>query len=210
MLDLGFLRFAKQRAQFLWQNLRGVYAVSKRAPGIEIRHDVTLIHPELFECGEGMRIESGCFIHCGGNAWSDGKGSIRFGKGCWIAQNAILYGAGGIECGDFVGVGPGAMIFSSRDDYSMEHAYTEHIVHKFAKVTIGSYVRIFSGVIIGPGVTIGEGAVIGAGSIVLKDVPPWTVAAGTPARVLGPRTSDSAPGTSREPSPHPDGAPPAR
>ena len=35
-----------------------------------------------------------------------------------------------------------------------------------------------------PGVTIGEGAVVGAGSLVTKDVPPWTVAAGRPAKVI--------------------------
>lgn len=35
-----------------------------------------------------------------------------------------------------------------------------------------------------PGVTIGEGAVVGAGSLVTKDVPAWTIAAGTPAKVI--------------------------
>ena len=39
-------------------------------------------------------------------------------------------------------------------------------------------------VIILKGVTVGEGAVVGAGSVVTKDVPPWTVVAGNPARVV--------------------------
>lgn len=190
MSVLGLLGFIKRRAAWHFGNVRGIYEITRRGEGIEIRQGVTIINPERFECGDSMRIESGCFIHCGGNAWSNGAGRIKFGKGCWLAQNNVLYGAGEIEAGDYVGTGPGVMIFSSRDDYSLEHAHKEHIVHQFGKVTIGSYVRIFSGVIVGPGVTIGEGAVVGAGSIVLKDVPPWTIAAGAPARVVGKRERD--------------------
>jgi acetyltransferase-like isoleucine patch superfamily enzyme len=45
-------------------------------------------------------------------------------------------------------------------------------------------------VIVGPGVTIGDGAVVGANSVVLDDIPPWSIAAGSPARVLGKRDRD--------------------
>jgi putative colanic acid biosynthesis acetyltransferase WcaF len=43
---------------------------------------------------------------------------------------------------------------------------------------------VAAGCFIGPGVTVGEGAVVGAYSVVTKDVPPWSIVAGNPARVL--------------------------
>ena len=51
-------------------------------------------------------------------------------------------------------------------------------------ITIGDKVWIGGGVSILGGVTIGEGAVVGAGSVVTRDVPPYTVVAGSPARVI--------------------------
>ena len=51
-------------------------------------------------------------------------------------------------------------------------------------VTLGDNVWLASNVVILPGVTVGEGAVIGAGSVVTKDVEPYTVVAGNPARFL--------------------------
>lgn len=55
---------------------------------------------------------------------------------------------------------------------------------KIAEVTIHDGAHIGIGAIIMPGVTIGEGAVIGAGAVVTKDIPPYTVAVGVPARVV--------------------------
>ena len=57
-------------------------------------------------------------------------------------------------------------------------------VVRSAPVHIGPKVWIGTGVKILKGVSIGEGAVIGAGSVVARDVDPWTVVAGNPARVL--------------------------
>ncbi len=56
---------------------------------------------------------------------------------------------------------------------------------EYAKpVTVGSDVWIAAGVIVCGGVTIGDGAVIGAGSVVTRDVPPYTLCAGNPCRVI--------------------------
>ena len=187
----GFAGFVANDLRWKLRHLRSIYQVTQKAPNVQIRQGTTILNPELLETDGDLRIESGCFFHCGGNDWSGGKGYVRIGKGCWFAQNAILYGAGGIEIGEHTGIGPGSCVFSSRDDYSMEHARKPHIVHTFGKVTIGSHVRVFAGVIISPGVTIGEGAVIGANSVVLSDIPPWTIAAGSPAKVVRERTTDS-------------------
>ena len=55
----------------------------------------------------------------------------------------------------------------------------------FAKpVRIGAKVWLGARVTICPGVTIGEGAIVGAGAVVTKDVPPRTVVAGVPAKVI--------------------------
>lgn len=54
----------------------------------------------------------------------------------------------------------------------------------FGKVHIGRGVLLGVKVIVLPGVTIGEGSIIGAGSVVTKDIPPYVIAAGNPARVI--------------------------
>ena len=57
-----------------------------------------------------------------------------------------------------------------------------------APVTIKKNAWVAAGAFIGPGVTVGEGAVVGAHAVVTKDVAPWTVVVGNPAKVIKERT----------------------
>lgn len=186
----GLLKYLAREARWHYHNKLGIYRLTRRE-GVEIRQGTTVISPERLFCEPPLRIEAGNFLHCGGNSWSGGEGEIRFGKNCWLAHNNVLYGAGGIEFGDCSGTGPGVLMFSSRNDYSRELAPVMQNSHVFAPIKVGSYVCIFSGSIVTPGVTIGDGAIIGANSVVMSDIPPWTIAAGAPARVVKERDKDS-------------------
>jgi putative colanic acid biosynthesis acetyltransferase WcaF len=57
-------------------------------------------------------------------------------------------------------------------------------------IHVGARAWVAANAFVGPGVTIGEGAVLGACGVAFKDLPPWTVHAGNPARLLRDRTRD--------------------
>ena len=76
-----------------------------------------------------------------------------------------------------------------QDKFQLRHYFPSLDVIK-SPVVIGNNVWIADNVTILPGVQIGDGAVIGAGSVVTKSVPPFTVVAGNPARVIRQRFSE--------------------
>jgi putative colanic acid biosynthesis acetyltransferase WcaF len=68
---------------------------------------------------------------------------------------------------------------------SASHDYTRaNMPLTTAPISIGTGVWVAADVFVGPGVAIGDGAIVGVRSTVLRDVEPWTVVAGTPARKI--------------------------
>jgi acetyltransferase-like isoleucine patch superfamily enzyme len=91
-----------------------------------------------------------------------------------------------VSIGKNVWVTAGVMILCHQRDISQMHVGKAvmdcDLLYKPVAIKDGAHIGI--GAIIMPGVTIGEGAVIGAGAVVTKDIPPYAVAVGSPAKVI--------------------------
>lgn len=106
--------------------------------------------------------------------------NIKIGKRVFINAGCQFQDQGGILIGDDVLIGPQTIIATLNHDPDPEKRGG-----MFAKpVVICNKVWLGARVTICPGVTIGEGAIVGAGAVVVKDVPPRTIVAGVPAKVV--------------------------
>ncbi len=112
---------------------------------------------------------------------------ITIGDNTWINRNTIIHGIGGVTIGKQVLFGPGVTVWSGghRFDSPQGPILGQGLTHAPIEIRDGAWVA--AGSIVLPGVTIGEGAVIGAGSIVTKDVNPYEIVAGNPAKSIGRR-----------------------
>lgn len=91
-----------------------------------------------------------------------------------------------ITIGDRVMMGPNCSFYSGRHPTDPRVRNGTNGPEDGAPITIGDDCWLGGNVTVLPGVTIGRGCTIGAGSVVTKDIPPFMIAAGNPARVLKP------------------------
>jgi maltose O-acetyltransferase len=87
-----------------------------------------------------------------------------------------------LSIGDRVAIAQRVLIVLS--SYANNSLYRETFGETFGRVEIARDAWVGAGVIILPNVTIGEGAVVGAGSVVTRDVAPFTIVAGNPAKLI--------------------------
>lgn len=114
---------------------------------------------------------------------------IKFGDFIYIGEKAKIYGKGNLFIGDHVIIGPNISVYTSVHNYDSDYL-PYGFQDKIADVYIGESVWIGADVSLLPGVKIGEGAVVGLGSIVTKDVPPFSVVAGNPAKIIASRDKE--------------------
>jgi acetyltransferase-like isoleucine patch superfamily enzyme len=114
-------------------------------------------------------------FHC------DGGRRLRFGRNVFVNHGCTAMDTGGIEIGDDVMIGPNVHLISSGHPLDPETRRTEITT---APIRIGRGVWIAAGAMVLQGVTVGDDAVVAAGAVVTRDVPPRTLVAGVPARVV--------------------------
>ena len=118
--------------------------------------------------------ESLRFIHVAG---TNGKGST-----CALLES--VYRKAGLKIGDNVRIAAHVVIIPENHIYERSDLPIRYQGVSSLGVTIGSDVWIGSGAKVLDGVSIGDGCVIGANAVVVKDIPPFSVAVGAPARPI--------------------------
>ena len=110
--------------------------------------------------------------------------NVSIGSNCGVNHGVFILGANRIEIGSYVILSARCMLLDSGLELSKFSA-AEFPSHTSSFIKIEDGVWIGAGAIILPGVTIGKKSVVGAGSVVTRNVPPFTVVAGNPARPIG-------------------------
>jgi acetyltransferase-like isoleucine patch superfamily enzyme len=131
----------------------------------------------MIQIGPKTRIEDFCVIH----AFS---GKIYVGQYTFIGPHCVLYGHGNIFIGQNCLIATHTRIISSNHTIAPKHTLIRMMPDVKKKIIIEDDVWMGAGVTILAGIRVGKGAIIGAGSVVTKDVPPYSISVGNPAKVV--------------------------
>ena len=132
----------------------------------------------------GVRIGGGSTLHMGVRFFS--PRGVTVGQDTKIGFGTFLDGRAPLVIGSHTDIATDVMIYNS------EHKLDDpEFGATLEKVVIGDYVFIGPRAIILPGVTIGNGAVIAAGAVVTRDVPPFKIYGGVPAKEIGERKNQN-------------------
>ncbi len=133
----------------------------------------------VISAGKNINVEKGAIF----------SSKIRIGDNSGIGRNAKIPEQ--VTIGNDVMMGPECLM------YTQNHAFDRLDIPMWRQghspaspIMIGDDVWIGGRVIILPGVNIGSGSIIGAGSVVAKDVPPYAIVGGAPAKIIKYRNED--------------------
>ena len=136
--------------------------------------------------GNGVQIDRGTDVKVHYGA----KGNITIGDHTIIGPYCFLSGES-IQIGAQCLIAPQVGIFANNHEFSDPLRYIRQQGHTYKGIVIEDDCWIGTGAKILDGVHIGKGCVIGAGAVVAKSLPPYSIALGVPAKVVGTRKEDS-------------------
>ncbi|CAJ2510224.1 Uu.00g061240.m01.CDS01 [Anthostomella pinea] len=128
----------------------------------------------------------GDYVWCDSPIKMDYGYNVKFGKNVYVNSNSCWIDTCLITVGDRTLIGPNCSFYSGTHPTDPRVRNGTNGPEGGAPITIGEDCWFGGSVVVLPGVTIGRGCTIGAGSVVTKDIPPFMVAVGNPAKVLRP------------------------
>lgn len=123
------------------------------------------------------QICNGVILDCWG-------GSITIRENVFVGPYTVIYGHGGVMIGKDTLISMHCRILSSNHTIPDKNGRIRSKPDILLPVTIGEDVWLGAGATVLGGVTVGDGCVVGAGAVVTKDLPPYSVAVGVPAKVV--------------------------
>lgn len=166
----------KQITSFLFQEEIAEMGFKSCGKDVKISRFARFYSPDKISIGDNVRIDDFCIL----------SGNITLGSHIHISAYVALYGAKGIEIGDYSGISPKSIVYSAMDDFTGDYLIGPIHPDELTNVTgglvrIGNFVQVGSNVIVFPNLTISEGSVVGACSLVNRDIEPWSISYGVPA-----------------------------
>jgi acetyltransferase-like isoleucine patch superfamily enzyme len=174
--------------------------------GAEIEAGATLEYPDRIRIGAGARIAHHAVLRANTDSRpgivvgkhasvldfalvNASRGSVIVGDNAWIGPYCLIYGNGGVRIGNGVLVAGHTALntVSHRADRCDVPIRTQGL--EVAPLVIEDDVWIGLNAVVLQGVTIGRGSVVGAGAVVTRDVPPYSIVRGVPAKVVGERAA---------------------
>jgi len=169
---------------------------------VAIEAGVRLAYASHIKLGKNVYLDQGVYLHAlpGGISIGDNtflmhhtmlhvfnfrklpQAKIAIGRNCFLGEFNVIRGQGGVTIGNDVYTGPMVQlvavnhVYNSLDCPIREQGITAKGIVIEDDVWLGANVTVVDGV------TVGRGSIIGAGSVVTRDIPPYSIAVGTPAR----------------------------
>ncbi|GAB4263858.1 MAG: DapH/DapD/GlmU-related protein [Candidatus Promineifilaceae bacterium] len=186
--------------------IRGVvYRLILKMDGVAaVENNVRLRFASNIWLGRGVYLDQGCYLHACPGGIELGENSIvmhgavlhvynfrdmphsgiKIGRDCLVGEYSVIRGQGGVTIGDRVYTSPFTQIIAVNHVFDdPKRPFVEQGITAEG-IVIEDDVWLGAGAIITDGVRVGKGAVVAAGAVVTKDVPPYTVVGGVPARVI--------------------------
>ena len=171
--------------------------------GCIIEQGVRLLVPRRVFLGQRVMVGEGCFLdaHSAGGR-IDLQNDVWLSRGCmlvtadteivveeraYVGHRCLLYGHGGIRIGRDALLANDVQLICGNHTFAQREVAIRDQPTEEKPIAIGADVWLGASAIVLGGVTIGHGAVVGAGAVVTQDLPPYSIARGVPARVVGER-----------------------